>query len=98
MKARLTVPLRLVTLFNRDPKLLLMLREPRIAPSALRSVTVPTLVLAGSRDLIREKHTRLIAASLPDARLRILPGETHGSYIVHSEKLARLLLEELSVR
>jgi pimeloyl-ACP methyl ester carboxylesterase len=32
------------------------------------------VVLAGTRDLIRDAHTRLIARSLPNATLIILPG------------------------
>ena len=94
MKPSLWLTLKLTTLFKKDPKLLLMLHEPQIPPEALSAIAVPTLVLAGSRDLIREAHTRLIAASVPGARLSILPGETHGSYIVHSEKIARIILEE----
>ena len=95
VKRSLYVSLKLMTLFKKDPKLLLMLREPQISPEELKAVTVPTLVLAGSRDLIREEHTRLIAASIPGARLLLLEGETHGSYIVHSEKIARIILENI---
>lgn len=53
----------------------LMVNEPHIAPRELASITVPTLVICGTRDMIRERHTRLIAASLPNAVLRILPGD-----------------------
>ena len=35
---------------------------------------MPTLVLVGDRDMIKEKHSRLIASSLSDGRLKILPG------------------------
>ena len=59
----------------------------------LRHITAKTLVLAGSGDLIREKETRRIAAAIPGAQLRILDGEDHGSYIVHSEKIADLILD-----
>ncbi|WP_079697891.1 hypothetical protein [Provencibacterium massiliense] len=38
-----------------------------------------------------EDHTGLIARSIPKVSLRILPGETHGSYIVHSRKVYDLL-------
>ena len=34
-----------------------------------------TLVIAGTKDMIRESHTRLIYENLPDADLRILPGD-----------------------
>ena len=53
----------------------LMVNEPHIHPEELRSLTMPTLVIAGERDMIRDSHTRLIAASIPDAHLAIIPGD-----------------------
>lgn len=53
----------------------LMVNEPHIAPRELARITAPTLVICGTRDMIRERHTRLIAASLPNAVLRILPSD-----------------------
>ena len=50
-----------------------------------------TLVLAGSRDLIREGETRHIARCIPKSELKILKGETHGSYIEHNEKIGHLI-------
>ena len=55
----------------------LMLFEPHIAPEELSVISVPTLVIAGDRDLIPAAHTRLIAENIPGARLVFLPG-THG--------------------
>ena len=55
----------------------LMLFEPHIKPETLSQINVPTLVIAGDRDVIRPEHTRLIAESIPHAELVILPG-THG--------------------
>ena len=52
-----------------------MVREPHIRPSALGRIAAPALVIAGTHDMIREKHTRLIAQSLPNARLEIIPGD-----------------------
>lgn len=70
-----------------DPKLELMLTQPHLAGWQLTGITAPTLVLAGEKDLIDESQTRRIARSIPGAKLLILPGETHGSYVVHSDKL-----------
>ncbi len=70
-----------------DPKLELMLTQPHLAGWQLTGITAPTLVLAGEKDLIDEGQTRRIARSIPGAKLLILPGETHGSYVVHSDKL-----------
>ena len=52
----------------------LMVNEPRFAPQDLRRLDLPALVIAGDRDMIREDHTRRIAAAIPGARLVILPG------------------------
>lgn len=52
----------------------LMVNQPNIDPSSLRTLKVPTLVIAGTRDLIRAEHTRLIAESLPNGELVLIPG------------------------
>lgn len=60
----------------------LMLFEPWIRPELLRRLKMPVLVIAGSDDMIRERHTRRIARSLPNARLRIL----EGTHFIAAEK------------
>ena len=71
----------------------LMMTEPDISAQQLAAIQIPTLVLAGSRDVIDEADTRFIAGSIPGAVLKILEGEDHDSYIVGSTKLAKLILE-----
>lgn len=93
VKLSLRLTLRLMQVLRRDPKIALMLREPHISDETLGKIRARTLVLAGSRDLILEKETRHIAAAIPGAELRILPGEDHGSYIVHQERIGRILLD-----
>lgn len=53
----------------------LMVEHPRIPPEALAALAMPVLVVAGTRDMILEQHTRLIAGSLPNAELALLPGD-----------------------
>ena len=53
----------------------LMRKEPNFSPADLRSVSQPTLVIAGNRDMIKDRHTRLIASSVPNAQLVILSGD-----------------------
>jgi len=72
---------------TRGAKWKLMLEEPDFTEAQLARVNVPTLVLAGERDMIAEAHTRVIAGAIPGARLRILPGENHMSYVINSPKL-----------
>lgn len=93
VKLPLRLLMRLKSLKGHDPKLELMLREPWIGDDVLAKIRSHTVVLAGSRDVIREKETRHIAEAIPGAELNILRGEGHGSYIVHSEKIARLIQE-----
>lgn len=52
----------------------LMATQPHIRPSRLAALSMPTLVLAGTHDLIRERHTRRIAESIPGAKLILLEG------------------------
>ncbi|MEG1067576.1 MAG: alpha/beta hydrolase [Anaerovoracaceae bacterium] len=67
--------------------------EPNITEEMLQKIEVPTVVLAGSRDMIKHTHTKKIAANIKNSSLRILHGEGHGSYIVSSRKIAELILE-----
>lgn len=52
----------------------LMVNQPNIPPTSLHALEIPTLVIAGTRDLIRADHTRLIAESLPKGELVLIPG------------------------
>jgi pimeloyl-ACP methyl ester carboxylesterase len=78
---------------TRDLKFKMMLEEPNISAQMLQKIEVPTTVLAGSKDMIKKEHTEYIACSIPNSSLKILKGEGHGSYIVHSDKIAKLILE-----
>ena len=53
----------------------LMVNEPHIDPVELTRLTMPVLVVAGTKDMIKESHTRLIHKSLPNAQLVILEGD-----------------------
>ena len=76
----------------RDPKAVLMNSEPELDPRDLAAIKARTLVLAGDHDLIYAEETRRIAENIPNAELRFLQAENHGSYIVHSRKIGDLLL------
>lgn len=52
----------------------LMVNEPNIEPSELVKISVPTLVVCGTRDMIKESHTREIAKNIPNAKLAIVKG------------------------
>ena len=84
---------KVINFLHKKPLFELMLTEPHITKEQLQAIETPTLVLAGSKDLVLEEDTRFIAESIPHATLRILPGESHTSYIVHKEKIAELILD-----
>lgn len=84
---------RIIYFFTRDPKMKMMLKEPAITAEMLHKIQIPTAVFAGKRDMIKESHTRYIAANIKGSTLTILPGENHGSYIVHNKKIGELILK-----
>ena len=52
----------------------LMVNEPNICLEQLCEITMPTLVLVGTNDMIKEAHSRTIAAALPHAEFVALKG------------------------
>lgn len=77
----------------KDPKMTMMLKEPNITAEMLGRIVIPTTVMAGSRDMVKQNHTQYIADSIPNSKLHILRGEGHGSYVLHSTKIAKLILD-----
>ena len=53
----------------------LMVNDPNVRPEELRKIHARTLVIAGTKDMIRESHTRLIAESIPDSQLVFIKGD-----------------------
>ena len=53
----------------------LMVNDPNVKPEELSRIQNQTLVIAGDNDMIKDKHTRLIAKSIPHAELCIIHGD-----------------------
>ena len=53
----------------------LMVNDPDVRPEELARIRSKTLVVAGTRDMIREDHTRLIAAGIPGSSLAFVEGD-----------------------
>ena len=72
----------------------LMVNEPHFSPAELKKITARTLVIAGTRDMIKTRHTRLIADSIPNSRLVFIKG---GHFIANKspEQFNRAVLEFL---
>ena len=77
---------------NPDPLITLMLTEPDIDPRDLQKIGIPVLVTVGEHDLILRSETERIVSHLPDARLEIVEGADHGSYIDGSDMMGDLLI------
>lgn len=73
----------------------LMVNEPHIDPAALSALTMPALVIVGTKDMIREAHSRLIRDSLPNGRMVVLEGD-HFVASRRPEAFNRAVLEFLS--
>lgn len=52
----------------------LMVNDPDVRPEELAGIKSRTLIIAGTRDMIKESHTRLIASMIPDAELVLIEG------------------------
>lgn len=69
---------------NQIPKremLALMAKEPHIKPKALAALGMSALVIVGTRDMIKDSHSSLIADSIPRARFCRI----NGSHFIAAE-------------
>ena len=56
----------------------LMVNDPDIRPEELKAIHAKTLVIAGTKDMIKTSHTRMIADCIPDSRLVLI----HGGHFI----------------
>ena len=82
---------KIIYIITRSRNYKLMLTQPDIKDEQLQEINIPTFVLAGSKDIIKEEHTRHIAEQIAGSTLRILTGENHMSYVIHSKKLYEII-------
>ena len=52
----------------------LMVNDPDLRPDEIAAIRAKTLVIAGTNDMIKDEHTKLIADSIPGAKLVIIKG------------------------
>ena len=57
--------------------------HPHFTLEQLRSITIPTLVMAGDHDIIIDTHTLNLFHALPHSELCIMPGAGHGLLLSH---------------
>ena len=69
----------------------LMVNDPNVEPEELADIKAKTLVIAGTNDMIKEEHTKLIAAGISNSELVILKGN-HFIASKHPEEFNRAVL------
>jgi len=74
----------------------LMVKEPHISPEELSNISCRTLVIAGTRDMIKERHTKLIAQSIPSAELVLISGN-HFISSENSEEFNKAVAKFLKI-
>ncbi|MCR4656091.1 MAG: alpha/beta hydrolase [Lachnospiraceae bacterium] len=72
----------------------LMVNEPDVKPGELASIRAKTLVIAGTNDMIRKEHTKLIADSIAGAELVFIKGD-HFIANKHPGEFNRVVLDFL---
>lgn len=72
----------------------LMVNEPNIERNELSKITAPTLVICGTKDMVRESHTKEIANNIPNAKLSIIKGDhfiANKQYIPFNKEVENFL-------
>lgn len=67
------------------PLFRMVVEQPDIKDQQLATITTPTLIMAGSKDITIPGHQEEIAAAIPNAALCIMTRETHTSYFKKPE-------------
>ena len=63
----------------------LLVYEPNICTKQLQTIQCPVLVIGGDHDVIRPRHTMLIAESISRSYLWILPNSGHSTPIIYKD-------------
>lgn len=72
----------------------LMINEPDLTEKELSSIKAKTLVVAGTRDLIKASHTKRIASLIPDSKLLFIRGN-HAVSRMNPKAFNRAVLDFL---
>lgn len=78
----------------------LMVNEPNIKIEELHSIQIPTLVIAGKNDMIKEKHTKEIADNISNSELSIIVGNhfiANKQSKIFNHEVEKFLLKALKV-
>lgn len=70
--------------------------EPTLAASDLSTITAPTLVMAGDRDIVTLAHTCAMFEAIPGGELAIVPGTTHAAHLEKPALAAGMIADFLA--
>ena len=65
--------------------------EPHITVNQLHTITCPVLVISGDHDVILPAHTMVIAQSIPNSYLWIIPNSGHSTPIYKKEQFNKVV-------
>ena len=72
----------------------LMVNDPNISLEELRTIQAKTLVIVGTNDIIKEKHSKLIASTLRNSEFAVVEGD-HFVALRNPEEFNKRVLEFL---
>ena len=81
---------------HKEEMLGLMVNDPNISQDELARIKSKTLVIAGTNDMIKETHTKLIADNIPDSKLVLIKGDhfiANKNYIEFNQVVINFLEE-----
>ena len=70
----------------------LLLHSPRLNAKKLQAISIPVLLIAGTRDLIKTSHSRWLAEQIPTSQLLLMTGGRHSSFFRKPEPYLRAIL------
>ncbi|MEV5648389.1 alpha/beta hydrolase [Nocardia sp. NPDC052254] len=78
-----------------DKLMRLWREEPEIPLTDVARITAPTLIMQGDGDWVRVEHSALLARTVADAQLAVVPGTSHALPLEKPEVVNTLLLDFL---
>ena len=82
-------------LFRQQQLASLLCKSPMLTKNQLQSIKAPVLLLAGTRDLVKVSHSRLMSRLIPHAQLVLIKGATHTSIFARKQFYLKIILEFL---
>ena len=78
---------------TKDPLIKIMMEEPNIELSDLKSIAAPVLIVRAEDELFRDSLYEEMVSVIEGARLLIMTGHDHSSYVVNSTVLLGPILQ-----